>query len=565
LSQRLRLLAGLVLFVYVTTHLFNHALGLVSLQAAEEGRLWFTAFWRHPFGTLLLYGSLITHFTLVLWKIYQRRHLRLPGWEIIRLLLGLSIPFFLLQHAFATRGLHELTGIDDTYTRQMLVYGVLNPPRGAQQLVLLTVAWLHGCMGIHYWLRVKPWHALTVPVLRLLGFVVPLLALGGFLDMRKELLGLASDAEWLARAYVTSRPDEAALIGDLQEAAIGVYLAAVGLVFAARQARTMWQRRRHGVVRVTYPDGRRVPIIAGTTVLEASRAAGIPHASLCGGRGRCSTCRTRIGAGLETLPRPSADEARVLLRIGAPANVRLACQLRPVADLEVFPLLPPVGALPTNPLRPGYAQGVEQELAILFADLRDYSRFAEQRLPYDVVFVLNQYFAGMGEAIEGCGGCVDKFIGDGVMALFGLSGGPRRGCRQALEAAVAMAAALEQLNRALAAELREPLRIGIGIHVGQVIVGELGHGQARTLTAVGDVVNIASRLEELTKEYGGQLIVSEELANLAGVDLGQFPSHEVAVRGRTKPLTVHVVSAALDLQPVLASSADSLPGQRTDL
>src|SRR4051794_1088933 len=110
--QRLRLATGLVLFTYVTTHLLNHALGLVSLQAAEAGRLWFLAVWRYPLGTALLYASLVTHLALALWAVYRRRHFRLPRWEIVRLVLGLAIPIILLQHVLATRVVHELTGVD---------------------------------------------------------------------------------------------------------------------------------------------------------------------------------------------------------------------------------------------------------------------------------------------------------------------------------------------------------------------------------------------------------------------------------------------------------------------
>ena len=550
MTQRLRLASGLILFAYVATHLLNHALGLSSVQAAEAGRWWFTAFWRHPLGTIVLYGALSTHLTLVLWALYRRRHLRVPGWELTRLTLGLLIPPLLLQHAIGTRGAHELAGVDDSYTRQMLTYWVFNPRLGVQQLALLVIAWIHGCMGIHYWLRVKLWHRITVPSLRLLGILVPLAAIGGFIDMGQELGRLAADPEWLRQTVIPSDPEDARLVSTAQNVAILCYLAVVGLVFVARGVRTVWQRRL-GVVRLTYPDGRQTLITPGTTVLEASRAAGIPHASLCGGRGRCSTCRTRVVGPLAALPKASVDEARVLRRIGAPPDVRLACQLRPTVDLLVFPLMPPVGELPASPLRPSTAQGAEQDIAILFADLRGFTAFSERRLPYDVVFVLNQYFAAMGDAVEQAGGYLDKFVGDGVMALFGLHGDPDRGCLEALRAAVAMAEALDTLNRTLAADLAEPLRIGIGIHVGSAIVGEMGYRQARSLTAVGDAVNIASRLEALTKELGGQLVFSDEVARRAGVALGALPAVEVDIRGRTAPLRVLVATRVADLAPSL--------------
>lgn len=547
MTQRLRLVSGLALFSYVLTHLLNHSLGLFSLETADWGRTWFVGFWRHPVGTTLLYGSLLTHFSLVLWAIYQRRHLRLPRWEIVRIVLGISIPYFLLQHAAGTRLAHEIAGIEDNYTRQMLVYWILNPMAGARQLTLLVVAWIHGCIGIHYWLRVKPWHALTVPTLRILGTLVPAAAILGIVDMGQEVQRRAVDEAWIRETYTTPAPSEQAVIGDLLNLALTIYVGAIVLTFLAREARAVWLRRR-GAVLIAYPDGRRVPVAPGTSILEASRTAGIPHASVCGGRGRCSTCRVRVLGRTERLPAPSRDEARVLQRVGAAPDIRLACQLRPLASIGVVPLLPPIGSLPTSPLHPDLGEGDEREIAILFADLRAYSRLAERRLPYDVVFVLNQYFSGMGEAVERSGGYLDKFIGDGVMALFGIRDGSEEGCRQAVRCAVLMAEAIERLNEVLHSELEEPLRIGIGIHVGPVIIGELGHGRARALTAIGDAANVASRLETMTKEHRSQLIVSEEVAARAGLDLAHFETAQVEVRGRNAPITVRIIGNALELK-----------------
>jgi adenylate cyclase len=546
--QRLRLFTGLVLLAYVTSHLLNHALGVISLGAAEAGRLWFLGFWRSPLAAPLLYASLSVHISLGLYAIYRRRHFRVPRWEILRLTLGLCIPLFLIGHVFGTRVQHTLFGVDDTYTRQMLVYWVLDPMAGARQVALLVVAWTHGWLGIYYWLRAKPLPPLTLPALRLAGLLVPLFALLGFVDMGREVAALADDPAELRAIRQPQPPQAVAFVEEARNATLGFFVGCVALTLAARPLRTAWQRR-HGVLYVTYPDGQRVPIVPGTTLLEASRGAGIPHASLCGGRGRCSTCRTRIGAGLEALPPPSADEARVLKRIDAPPNVRLACQVRPTADVDVFPLLPPRGGLPADLRHAAYTGGSERELAVLFSDMRSFTQLAEQRLPYDVVFLLNQYTATLGRAIEEAGGLPNQFVGDGIMALFGLETGVGEGCRQALAGAAAMAAALERLNQTLSQDLKEPLAIGIGIHAGPVVVGEMGYGRARYLTAIGDVVNTASRLEALTKEYACQLVFSEDVARCAGVDLSGFPVHEIAVRGRSRPVCIYVVADARDLTP----------------
>ncbi|MEK9970648.1 MAG: adenylate/guanylate cyclase domain-containing protein, partial [Ferrovibrio sp.] len=161
----------------------------------------------------------------------------------------------------------------------------------------------------------------------------------------------------------------------------------------------------------------------------------------------------------------------------------------------------------------------------------------------DVVFVLNQYFKAMGEAVEGAGGKLDKFIGDGVMALFGIDEGPDEGCRRALDAARRMAAALVQLNDALKMDLDQKLRIGIGIHCGPAIVGEMGHGKAMHLTAVGDAVNTASRLESATKDFGAELVISAEVGERAGASAMAamaWQRETVALRGKSETIEVLV-------------------------
>ena len=222
-------------------------------------------------------------------------------------------------------------------------------------------------------------------------------------------------------------------------------------ILALRSLRWLWLRRRN--VRLDYPGGRQVSVPRGLTILEASRVAGVPHAAVCGGRGRCSTCRVRVGEGAQRLPPPDIEERRVLARIGAPADVRLACQARLTGDLALTPLMPatvgPAEAMSPLP----QALGVEREIAVLFCDLRGFTSLSEGRLPYDTVFILNRYFKAMGEVIEGAGGRVDKFIGDGIMALFGLDCDAAAGSRAALAAARGMAQALELLNCDLAVEL----------------------------------------------------------------------------------------------------------------
>ena len=550
--ERIRLGSGLVLFVFVATHLVNHAWGLASLEALAAARDVFVAAWRSWPGTVALYGALLAHFAIVLWSLYRRRTLRLKPAELAQVALGVAIPLLLVQHVLGTRGLHEIFGTVDDYTYEILVLWVFTPENGMIQMVLLAVTWGHGCLGLHFWIKLKRWYRPAAPWLLAFAVILPLAAAAGFVAAGREIAALArADPFWLEDAIAALNwPGEEALAWYETWrfrgwALLGGILA---LVVLARYARLAVERRR-GMVRLAYGDGRVVEIRPPTTVLEASREAGIPHASVCGGRGRCSTCRVRVGAGAEHLAPASAEEARVLRRAGLPARVRLACQLRPVRDLEVTPLLL-ANVDPREVLRRADRREGEREVAILFADIRSFTRFAEKKLPYDVVFVLNCYFRSMGQAVLKAGGEIDKFIGDGVMALFDAATGPEEACRRSLAAAREMGAALEALNASLRNDLGEPLRIGIGIHLGAVIVGEMGFGTATSFTAIGDAVNTASRIETATKDYGCQLVVSEEVARRAGVDLGAHALHALAVRGRSEPVPVRAVPRAADLPEI---------------
>jgi adenylate cyclase len=556
LVNRIRLATGLVLFAYATTHLLNHSLGLVSLDAMDSGRRIFVGLWFNPIGLTLLYGSLTIHLALAFWSIYRRRSLRMPLWEAAQLLLGLMIPPLLAIHIIGSRGAHQLFDTDTNYVYELLILWVFSPKDGVQLAIVLVILWMHGCIGLHFWLRLKSWYPRALPFVYAVALLVPVLALLGFAAGGREVARLAEDPDWLNQAIAEiGFPDEdgVAVLYAIRNWFIGGFLACLAAALIGRAVRR-WITSHRAVV-ITYPDGQKVEVQIGTTILDASRMAGIPHASVCGGRGRCSTCRVRISAGAQHLPPASDAERKVLDRVGAAPNVRLACQARPTGAVAIVPLLPASASPRDAQARPGYLQGHEEEIAILFADLRAFTRMAEHKLPYDVVFVLNRYFRAMGLAVENTGGRLDKFIGDGVMALFGIGANPGEGCRQALAAAKAMAENLQEINQTLQHDLNEPLRIGIGIHAGPAIVGEMGHGHATSITAIGDAVNTASRLETLTKDYGCQLIVSETVAHHAGLDTAGRERHDIEIRGRREPLAIYAIADAHGL--ILPSSQQS--------
>jgi len=541
--RRTRLVTGFILFTYLSTHLLNHSLGLISLEAMEAGRVWFLALWRNAAGTTAFYGSLLVHFGLALWAIYQRHHLRMPLWEALQLALGLCIPPLLAVHFVGTRMAYEWHGVEDSYAKTVMTLWYTSPVHGVRQALLIAIAWTHGCIGFHFWLRLRSWYSRHAALFFAFALLLPVLALLGFVQAGRQIEFLiARDPGWIEHIKQTTNALGAGEGQDLVQLHEGIILgfwACLAGVLLARLIRHLRQRRSR--VRIMYPQAREVQVPRGFSVLEASRFAGIPHASVCGGRGRCSTCRIRITQGFFRQPLPSAAEQKVLQRIGAPPNVRLACQLRPTGAIAVAPLLPANAQARDGFGQPAYLAGQERTIAVLFADLRTFTGIAEHKLPYDLVFLLNSYFETVGECITGAGGMVDKFIGDGVMALFGVEAGPQEGCRQALVAARGMVEQVSRLSESLADEIAQPLKIGIGIHCGPAVVGRMGYGTTVHVTAIGDAVNVASRLQDSTKEYNCQLVISEEVAKQSGLNTIEFTGHELTVRNRKEALIIFVV------------------------
>jgi adenylate cyclase len=554
--RRVRLITGTILFTYLTTHFLNHALGNISLAAMERGRVPFEWLWHGWIGAAALYGALTTHLCLGLWALYERRYFHITTGQIVQLVLGLSVPPLLMGHVIATRVGETFFGVTLHYPQELWILWVNNPRAGMRQAIVLIVAWVHGCIGLYYWLRLKPSFQTWAPMLFAGALLVPILALLGVAQGGRQVAAKTADTVWLstmlADHHVLDRGAQASLT-MIETVAGWSFFAAIGAVLAARGVRVVLEQRR-GVIRITYPDGRLVRAPAGVSVLDASRMARVPHASVCGGRGRCSTCRVRVISGLDGQPPPSAAERAVLARVGADMHTRLACQLVPVADITIVPLVPPAAGAAEAYAKSRYRAGQERFVAILFTDIRGSTPIAEQRLPYDIVFLLNRFFETIGSAVLASGGFPNQFIGDSVMALFGLEVDPEEGCRQALAAARAIAVKLDELNRLLKDDLPMPLRIGIGLHAGTAIVGEMGYRETSTITAVGDPVHVAARLQELTKTYKSQLVVSDTVGERAGVDLGGFARHEIQVRGRQEPLAIRVVDSALAL-PVPGAAA----------
>jgi adenylate cyclase len=551
--RELRLGTGLVLGVFLLTHFSNHALGLISVEAMEQGRGWFNLLWRNPLGGILLYGSLLTHFLMALQALYRRRTLRMPSREATQLALGLSLPFLVISHVVGTRVEWSLTGWASGYPEVVRNLWIRSPEIGLRQTVALLVAWLHGCLGIYFWLRAKDWFGRHALLLYTGAVLVPVLALLGFASAGKEI-ARAPDQYGPAMRVSSQAAGTLAAIGT------GLYAGFAALVLGALVARVIRSRLlKARSLRIVYPNNQTVSVPPGFSVLEASRMAGIPHVSVCGGRGRCSTCRVRLVDGEEGQPPPSGQERGTLARIKAGPHVRLACQFRPVHDVAVVPILSTGRQGVTSLVRGIAGQGQEREIAVLFCDLRGFTTMAERHLPFDTVFILNRYFEMVGECVENAGGHIDKFIGDGVLALFGLKVSAQEAARQAVDAALKIHAGLRVLNRQYASEFEKPLSIAMSLHAGPAIVGEMGYGQATSLTAVGDTINAASRLEGLAKELDAELVISHDIAMRAGLDLSDRERRTVSIRGRAAPLDSWIIPRAEGLTAAQNSRIHQTP------
>lgn len=548
--RRLRLACGLVMLLYLTLHLTMHSLGNISFPAMQWGTRVHDAVWRSTPGTVALYGAFAIHFTLALYALYQRRSFRMGAGEVTRLLLGFSILPLLFHHFAAGRYVYSAFDVRRVYDSTLTVYFAFVPFWGWRQVTVLLIAWTHGCLGVHYWLRARPAYHRFFPAMLAFAVLLPVLALLGIWQGTRQVL-----AQWQAhpdglQALVRdAHLRDGSVNGpswDLEVELYWTYVILLALVFLGRAARWLMERRA-GMINIAYPGGRVVRVPVGCAVLDASRRGGIPHAAICGGRGRCTTCRIRVLRGIDTLPPPDASEQAVLVRLGTGPSVRLACQLRPRGDTAVLPLLPP--GITANDSRRHAPEGanVERFVAIMFVDIRRSTALVEKRLPYDVVFLLNHFFDAVAGAVVDTGGMPNQFLGDGMMAIFGVEAAPREACRQALAAGQLIQRRLTEMNRTLADELPEPLTIGVGLHAGNVILGELGYRDRFLLTAIGDSVHIAARLQDLTKEYDCQLVISETVATTAGIEMASFPKREVRVRGREAPLAVRIVAGMEEL------------------
>ncbi len=290
-----------------------------------------------------------------------------------------------------------------------------------------------------------------------------------------------------------------------------------------------------------------VPVAEGESLLEAARAEGIPLMHLCGGNARCSTCRVLVLAGTNAFTPPNERERRLRDRMLFPPNVRLACQtrvtgdgarvariLRDASDIELY-----VGTEAGDATQ---QIGQERELVLFFLDIRNFTYFVETHLAFDVIHIVRKLFTAFHAVIEGQGGRVIETAGDGMYAVFGLKTGLAPGAKAAVAAGYGVLAELERLNQTYFKEyFSHTIALGIGIHAGRAIKGNIRLGRDNHMVVMGHAVNIAARLQNATKELNNSFIISETVYRLLPAPPGKYLKTTVALRGVSGPLRVYLL------------------------
>lgn len=303
------------------------------------------------------------------------------------------------------------------------------------------------------------------------------------------------------------------------------------------------------MVKVTaLPDGVEFDVNADETLLEAGLRSGVAFAHACGGRAKCSTCRISVVDGLAACSQRTAAETALADRLGLSDDVRLACQLRPHGAVSVRRLvLDETDLMMCSQLDRAVATrtGEAKKVTIFFSDIVNFTSIAERLSPYDVMYLLNRYFVQVGDIIERNGGFIDKFVGDGLMAIFGVDDQPNAPLR-AVGTSLQILAAVDRMKPFFASMYEADIDIRIGLHYGEAVIGSLGSIGHERLTAIGDVVNVASRIEAANKEAGTRLLVSEALHEQIEESVQVRDFVRMRLKGTSERMTLYEID---DLKP----------------
>jgi len=289
-----------------------------------------------------------------------------------------------------------------------------------------------------------------------------------------------------------------------------------------------------------------VPISSDQTILQAALEAGIPHFHACGGKGKCSTCRILVRAGEENLSAFTPKEEAIHKHIPFPPNVRLACQtyvkgenvqvhrmIRDETDIQFY--------IKEDTATDLEYTGEEKEMALFFLDIRNFTPFIETYLPFDVIHIMRRLFTLFRNGIEACEGRIIETAGDGFYAAFGFDTSIEKAVENATSAGRKIFEDLEAFNESyMYKNFRHRFQVGIGLHAGRVIIGNIGIGVNNNLTVTGLSVNIAARLQAATKDLNNSFVISHYAFSYLSNQV-KTSSQEIQLKGIKEKVRVHLI------------------------
>jgi adenylate cyclase len=535
LQRSLRLWSGSFIFVFLFMHLANHALGVFGLAVLDMVQTWRWTIWNNVVATSLLYVAFAVHVSLGLWRIAGRRTFRIPLDEALQIVTGLIIPLFLLPHVIHTRV--AMTWEGEAYGFYGPVLTSLITKKAIFQSILVLLAWGHGVLGLYITFRHRAWFARVRPFGEVIAIGLPLLALAGFVAGGREAVRVQAVLPMSAESQHTMHQLEFAL----QMAYIGLWIL-FGLVIVSLNIQYL--RRKFGArLTFTYRGRGPVKVPRGTSILEASRIHGLPHPSVCRGKGRCSTCRVQVLSELNDLPEPNTIERATLDRIGAPPNVRLACQVRPDKDVAISILVPLLGRQQDSETSAEAERwAAERDVTVLMLDVRAFEVLVGAQQPYELSALVNRLSLELEQAVRNHSGVVSSFEGDHLVAFFDAER-PKLGARNAIACLRDIARLVKTLNREMGGALPLPVRVGIGVHSGLVTLARVGETEARSrVIAFGEVVRSTAALKDATKSMLTDCIISQKCAELVSLDTSALRSMTIGVEGLDRSISAYAVS-----------------------
>src|SRR6266852_1108337 len=234
--RQIRLGCGLVLFAYLVSHFLNHALGNISMDALAEGVYYHTLFWQLLPVAIVFYTAALVHTGLGIWALYERRQFRWKAIEPLQLVLGLSIPALIITHVAGVRLGQTLFGHEKLYPQVFFAYWIVWPLKMWLMYAVMIVAWVHGCIGLYFWLRIKAFFKRAAPFLLAAAVLVPTLAMLGLYQGGRSVVD-SDSVEWRAENLSPRQvgtPAEQAVLETIEDYFLIGYLGLLGLVSLAR-------------------------------------------------------------------------------------------------------------------------------------------------------------------------------------------------------------------------------------------------------------------------------------------------------------------------------------------